>query len=266
MRHPTTTPDSIHLAVNGRALKALVLAAGEGTRLRPLTLDRPKPMVPIAGEPLLGIILRWLTAAGVRDLAINLHYKPEAIVDYVGDGSAFGAQVMYSREPRLLGSAGAACRIREWVGDSPLLIAYGDVLTDMDLAAMAHYHETQRLAIAELAATVSLYRVTNPTEVGLVGVDATGRVTRFLEKPAPEHVFTDVANAGVCIVEPEVLDLIEPDVVSDFGLHVFPALLARGRPMCGWMIPDSTYLIDIGSPAKYEQANRDWAARTTGSN
>ena len=251
------------LSIGGRPLKALVLAAGEGTRLRPLTLDRPKPMVPINGVPLLEIVLGWLRDAGVSDIAINLHYKPDAITQYFGDGAAFGVHLTYSHEARLMGSAGAAHGLREFAGDGPLLIAYGDVLTDLDLRQLAHFHATQRLAHPDLGASISLYRVSNPTEVGLVGLDETGRVTRFLEKPKLEQVFTDIANAGVCIVEPAVLDAIEPDMTCDFGLHVFPRMLEQGVPMCGWLIPPETYLIDIGSPAKYEQANHDWAARAS---
>ncbi len=262
--HPAASPAlPAPLRVGGRPLKALVLAAGEGTRLRPLTLDRPKPMVPINGVPLLEIVLGWLRDAGVSDIAINLHYKPDAITQHFGGGERVGVHLTYSHETRLMGSAGAARRLREFAGDGPLLIAYGDVLTDLDLRQLAHFHETQHAARPELGASISLYRVSNPTEVGLVGLDESGRVTRFLEKPELEQVFTDIANAGVCIVEPAVLDAIEPDVTCDFGLHVFPRMLEQGVPICGWLIPPETYLIDIGSPAKYEQANRDWAARAS---
>jgi mannose-1-phosphate guanylyltransferase / phosphomannomutase len=249
------------LLAAGRAVKALVLAAGEGTRLRPLTLDRPKPMVPINGVPLLDIIMRQLARAGITDVAINLHYKPEAITQFVGDGSAYGVRVRYAPEERLMGSAGAAKNIQQWLGDHPLLVVYGDVLTDMDLTALVRFHEARLQDFPDLAATLSLNRVLNPTEVGLVGVDSQHRITRFLEKPSAAQVFTDVANAGVCVVEPDVLNLIEPDVTTDFGLHVFPELLARNRALCGWLISDSTYLLDIGSPEKYAQANRDWALR-----
>lgn len=261
--HSAATSVPTQLTIGGRPLKALVLAAGEGTRLRPLTLDRPKPMVPINGVPLLEIVLGWLRDAGVSDIAINLHYKPDAITQHFGDGAAFGVRLSYSHETRLMGSAGAARRLRDFAGDGPLLIAYGDVLTDLDLRQLARFHETQRASHLDLGASISLYRVSNPTEVGLVGVDASGRVTRFLEKPRQDQVFTDIANAGVCIVEPAVLDAIEPDVTCDFGLHVFPRMLEQGVPICGWLIPPETYLIDIGSPAKYEQANRDWAERAS---
>jgi NDP-sugar pyrophosphorylase family protein len=255
--------ETLELTIHNRTVRALILAAGEGTRLRPLTLDRPKPMVPIAGRPLLAYIVEWTRDAGICDVAINLNYKAEVITDYFGDGSGHGVSITYSHEEKLLGSAGAARRLRAWVGDHPLLVAYGDVLTDLNLRTFAAQHQANLDRFPNLGATLSLYRVPNPTEVGLVGLDETGRITRFLEKPGPEQVFTDIANAGVCIIEPSILDDIIPDTNVDFGLHVFPALLAGGRPMCGMLIPEDTYLLDIGSPAKYAQANDEWPKRTT---
>ncbi len=241
--------------------RALVLAAGEGTRLRPLTLDRPKPMVPINGKPLLDITLGWLKEHGIRDIAINLHYKPHVITEYFGNGRASGVNLHYSREATILGTAGAARAIRDWVDGSTLVLVYGDVLTDLDLSAMLDFHRGVQRRDPSAAVTMSLYHVPNPTEVGLVGMDENGKVNRFLEKPKAEEVFTDLANAGVLIMEPDVLDLIPENTFCDFGLHVFPMLLRTGLSIYGWVIPDNTYLLDIGSPEKYDQANRDWPAR-----
>jgi mannose-1-phosphate guanylyltransferase/phosphomannomutase len=241
--------------------RALVLAAGEGTRLRPLTLDRPKPMVPIAGKPLLDITLGWLRGHGIRDIAINLHYKPRVITDYFGDGQAFGVDLHYSHEETILGTAGAARAIRDWVDGSTLVLVYGDVLTDLDLRAMLDFHRAVQRRDPSAAVTMSLYHVPNPTEVGLVGMDENGRVNRFLEKPKPEEVFTDLANAGILVMEPDVLDLIPADTFCDFGIHVFPMLLRTGLSIYGWVIPDDAYLLDIGSPEKYAQANAEWPAR-----
>ncbi len=249
------------LAVSGRPLKALILAAGEGARLRPLTLDRPKPMVPIAGRPLLEWIIEGLRDAGVTDLAINLHYKAEVITAHFGDGAAFGVRITYSHEERLLGSAGAAHRLRNWVGLHPLLVVYGDVLTDLDVRELAEFHALKRRIIPNLAGSLALYRVNNPTEVGLVGLEPNQRITRFLEKPRPEQVFTDIANAGLCIIEPEVLADIPDDVPVDFGLHVFPRALAQGRALAGWLIDEKTLLFDIGSPEKYHRADAEWTKR-----
>ncbi|BCX05783.1 MAG: hypothetical protein KatS3mg053_3721 [Candidatus Roseilinea sp.] len=237
---------------------ALILAAGEGTRLRPLTLERPKPMVPIAGRPLLDYTVTWLRDHGITDIAINLHYKPEVIVQHFGDGSTFGVQIHYSHEPRILGTAGAARKIRPWVDERPLIVVYGDVLTDLDLHALLDYHAQMSERDPVTAVTMSLYHVPNPTEVGLVGMDDTGRVNRFLEKPKPSEVFTDLANAGVLVLQPDALELIPEDTFCDFGMHIFPMLLQAGLSIYGWVIPEDTYLLDIGSPEKYAQANREW--------
>lgn len=239
-------------------VRAMVLAAGEGTRLRPLTLDRPKPMVPINGVPLLDYTIKWLRDQGITDIAINLHYKPEVIVDYFGDGSAHGVKIHYSHEQTILGTAGAVRKIKDWVDGNPLVLVYGDVLTDLDLRAMLDFHHQTLRRDPLSTVTMSLYHVPNPTEVGLVGMDETGKVTRFVEKPKPSEVFTDLANAGVLVLQPEVLDIIPDDTFCDFGLHVLPMLLQAGLSIYGWVIPDHTYLLDIGSPEKYAQANREW--------
>jgi mannose-1-phosphate guanylyltransferase/phosphomannomutase len=243
------------------APRALVLAAGEGSRLRPLTLDRPKPMVPIAGQPLLEHTLGWLRHHGVRELAINLHYKPAAIVDHFGDGARFGVHVKYSYEDPILGTAGAARYLEEFLCRGRFLVVYGDVLTDLDLEVLLAFHRERLAEVPNAGATLSLYRVPNPTEVGLVGLDSYGRITRFIEKPRPEEVFTDLANAGVMIVEPHVIRHIPAGICYDFGRDLLPALLKLGIPLFGWVIPDSSFLLDIGTPEKYASAQREWPKR-----
>lgn len=249
---------TLRLCSRGRPVRALVLAAGEGTRLRPLTLTRPKPMLPIDGVPLLEIIVRQLVAAGVPDIAINLHYQPEAITGHFGNGSAFGARLHYAHEASLLGSAGAARNLVDWVGAGPMLLFYGDVLSTLDPARLIAAHDANLALYPNLAATVCLYRVDNPTEVGLVGMDGQGRITRFVEKPSREEVFTDVANAALCVLEADYLRALPVGRTLDFGAHVFPDWLAQGAPVCGWMLPADAYLLDIGSPDKYDRANREW--------
>ena len=244
-----------------RPPKALVLAAGEGTRLQPLTLNLPKAMVPVDGQPLLAHTLAWLARYGIREVAINLHHCPDVITDFFGDGSASGLRITYSYEDRLLGTAGAARKLASFLRDGPFLVVYGDVLTDLDLAALLRFHHEHAVAESGTAATLALYQVPNPTEVGLVGLGDNGRITRFLEKPRPDEVFTDLANAGVLVAEPAVLDYIPDEAFSDFGLHVLPTLLAAGAPLYGWPIPDGTYLLDIGSTEKYMQAQREWHLR-----
>jgi NDP-sugar pyrophosphorylase family protein len=244
-------------------MKALVLAAGEGTRLRPLTLDRPKPMLPIGDRPLLEHLVGWLRRHGVVKIAINLHHRPEAIRDHFGDGSAFGVTITYSYEEKLLGTAGAARRLQDFL-DEPFVVVYGDVYTNLDLGALCAFHHGQvRRRIGEGPAggpllTLSLYRVANPTACGIVALDGQGQVTRFVEKPAPDQVFSDLANAGVMVVEPGILAHVPEDVVYDFGHDLLPQLLEAGVPVCGLPIAAGTYLLDIGTPEGYSRALQVW--------
>jgi len=238
-------------------MKALILAAGEGTRLRPLTLDKPKPMLSIAGKPLLEHIITWLSDHGVTQIAINLHHKPDAITNYCGDGARWGVELTYSHEDPILGTAGAVKKLQDYFDDT-FVVVYGDVLTDLNLTALIDFHR-----IYEATATVALYRVKNPSACGLVGLDTEWRITRFVEKPPPEEVFTDLANAGVLVLEPEVIDYIPQDTFYDFGHDLLPQLLEEGVTMYGYPISDTDYLIDIGTPGKYQQAQQEWRGRMT---
>jgi NDP-sugar pyrophosphorylase family protein len=232
-------------------MNALVLAAGEGTRLRPLTLDRPKPMLPLAGRPLLEHLVALLAAHGIRDIAINLHYRPEAIVDHFGDGSAFGVRITYSSEPELLGSAGAARQLDWFLGDR-FLVLYGDVLTDVDL---------RRLDEADRGfggvGTIVLAENEDPTRSGIVQLDPGGRVSRFIEKPSTAE-FGRLANSGIYLLHHQVLDLVPGATPFDFGSDLFPALLAADLPLYGVASPD--YVLDIGSVERYHQAEADLQA------
>ncbi len=232
-------------------MKAMILAAGEGTRLRPLTLERPKSMLPIAGKPLLEHIIDLLKYHGIGEIAINLSYKPQAVIDHFGDGRRFGVEITYSLENPLLGTAGAVKKLQPYFDDT-FVVVYGDLLTDLDLTSLAEYHRARGGLV-----TVALYRVENPSACGLVDLNRSGRILRFVEKPPPEEVFTDLANAGVYVVEPEVIDHIPPNTFYDFGQDLFPLLLARGVPVYGYPIED--YLIDIGTLEKYERAQREWS-------
>jgi len=247
--------------MQSRTPKGLVLAAGEGTRLRPLTLERPKPMLPIHGKPLLAHTLEWLKGYGVREIAINLHHQPHVITGYFGDGAALGVNLTYSREDPLLGTAGAVRKLSHFLDGAPLMLVYGDVLTDLALDELYAFHARALERDPDTGVTMALYRVPNPTEVGLVDLDEHGRIVRFVEKPRRAEVFTDLANAGILVVEPHVVNRIPPDTFYDFGRDVFPRLLAEGVPLYGWTIPDSAYLLDIGSPEKYAQAQAEWPLR-----
>lgn len=242
--------------------KALILAAGEGTRLRPLTLDRPKPMLPIGGKPLLEHTIEWLRRYGIEQVSINTHYCPDVIVNHLGDGSAWNVRITYSHEDAILGTAGAVRKLETFLNDGPFVVVYGDVLTDLDLQSLLAFHDGVVAREPAAGATMSLYHVPNPTEVGLVGLDENRRVTCFVEKPKPDQVFTDLANAGVLIVEPSIIKYIPPATFYDFGRDLFPRLLEANVSLYGWVIPDETYLLDIGTPEKYAQAQREWPGRS----
>jgi phosphoheptose isomerase/UTP-glucose-1-phosphate uridylyltransferase len=248
-------------AAGGRPERAIILAAGGGTRMLPLTLHTPKPLLPVAGRPVLTHIIEWLRGHGVRDLAINLHHHADAIVATYGDGSELDVRITYSREENLLGTSGAVRKLAAFAGDQPVIVAYGDVLTDFDLGALMEFHARARQSDPGLAATLSLYHVTNPTEVGLVDLDASGRITRFVEKPAPDQVFTDLASAGVLILEPRAIQCIPPGTFHDFGRDLFPQLLRDGLSLYGWAAPPGSRVIDMGTPEKYALARREWSAR-----
>lgn len=224
-------------------MKGLILAAGEGQRLRPLTLTRPKPMLPVAGRPLLEHIVMLLQRHGVTRLAINLHHKPETIITYFGNGQRWGVHILYSYEQQLLGSAGAARKLA-WFFDQTFVVFYGDLYTELNLRPLMAFHRRHGAL-----ATVALYEVSNPTACGIVELDQQQRVQRFVEKPAPEKVFSNLANAGVYILEPAVLSFVPSETPFDFGRDLFPALLDLGLPVMGFPIQEP--LIDIGTWDKY---------------
>ncbi|HEX7785627.1 MAG TPA: nucleotidyltransferase family protein [Methylomirabilota bacterium] len=235
-------------------MKALILAAGEGTRLRPLTLDRPKPMLPIGGRPLLEHIVAWLRHHGVTRIAINLHHRPHVVMDHFGSGSAFGVEITYSVEDEILGTAGGAKRLSAFL-DETFVLAYGDVLTDLALGTLLDFHRS-RPKTPHLS--ICLYRVPNPWDCGIVRLDEQDRVLEFVEKPKRHEVFSDLASSGVLVVDPELLRYIPDGCFFDFGLDLFPALLEAGVPLYGWTLPDSAYLVDVGSPERYARVQREW--------
>lgn len=237
------------------SMKAFILAAGAGTRLRPLTDTCPKPMLPVAGEPLLFHTLRWLRRYGVTDAALNLHHLPDVVREGLGTGERFGMRLSYSFEPKLLGTAGAVRRVADEdpeFFDQTFAVIYGDLLLDLDLDRLLAFHQAKRSLF-----TIALKRTTTPQSQGMIEVDADGRVRSFVEKPMVWEG-GDTANAGVYLCEPEVIDYIPPGF-SDFGHNVIPTLLQIGAPVYGQ--PLVGYLLDIGTPAAYAQAQEDWKHR-----
>lgn len=238
-------------------MKALILAAGAGTRLRPLTDTCPKPMLPVAGAPLLVHTLRWLRRYGVVEAALNLHHLPDVVRTALGDGERFDMRLRYSYEPTLLGTAGAVRRIADddpTFFDQTFAVIYGDLLVNLDLEDLLAFHHANRSLF-----TLALKHTLTPHSQGMIEVDAAGRVQRFVEKPQT-WVAGDTANAGVYLCEPEILNAI-PAGFSDFGHDIIPALLRAGKPVYGK--PLVGYLLDIGTPEAYAQAQEDWAWHRT---
>jgi NDP-sugar pyrophosphorylase family protein len=238
--------------ISNRLSKAMILAAGEGTRLKPFTLTKPKVMVPIGGRPLIEYTLEWLKSFGVTKVAINLHYLGQLIADYLGDGNRFGLIITYSYEEDLLGTAGGPKKLEPFFAKDRFILVYGDILTNLDLRQMLDKHLN-----SGAMATMALFTAPNPHEVGIVEVDCFGRILNFVEKPTHGTKTGDLANGGIYILEPEIFDYI-PLGYADFGFHIFPSLLRHGIPLYGYKVEGGEYLIDVGSTEKYAQANKDF--------
>ncbi len=236
-----------------KGLQAVILAGGFGTRLRPLTLHRPKPIVPLLNLPFLHYQLALLAAHGVRDVILSVSHRPEAIQAVLGDGSAAGVRLRYAVEEEPLGTAGGARNAADLV-EGRLVILNGDVLTDLDLSGMLAAHEARGAQ-----ATIYLTPVENPTAYGLVELDRGGRVRRFLEKPGWDEVTTDTVNAGVYVLERELLDLVPKGRACSMEREFFPDLLERGVAFFGHAA--AAYWLDIGTAEKYLQAHRDLLER-----
>ena len=234
-------------------MRAVILAGGEGTRLRPLTLSTPKPVVPVVDRPFLRHQLDLLATAGVREVVFSVAYRPERVEAVFGDGAAFGVRIRYAVEDTPLGTGGAVRNALPLL-DERTIVLNGDVLTDVDLEAVVARH-----AAEGASASIVLTPVENPSAYGLVETDAAGRVRRFLEKPKPEEITTDTINAGIYVLETRVIDLMPAGVNHSIERGFFPALLARGDLVLGPV--HRGYWIDIGTPEKYLQVNRDILSR-----
>jgi mannose-1-phosphate guanylyltransferase/phosphomannomutase len=230
-------------------VKAVVMAGGEGTRLRPLTSNQPKPMVPIAGKPCMEHIVELLRLHGFEDVIVTVAFLPQAIRSYFGDGENLGVNMEYSVEESPAGTAGSVLLAADRL-DETFLVISGDALCDFDLTHLVRFHEER-----EAAVTIGLKSVENPLEFGIVVTDDDGRIERFLEKPSWGQVFSDTINTGVYVLDPEVLQHIPPDQPFDFSKELFPLLLEMGRPLYG--LPLDGYWQDIGNLDQYRQANFD---------
>ncbi len=234
-------------------MKAMILAAGRGQRLCPLTDTCPKPMIPIAGKPLLEYVVRLLARHGFDQLAINLSHLPHIIRDHFGDGRAFGVKITYSFEEQLLGTAGAVRRLAAFF-DEPFLVYYGDNLSNADLTDLWRAHH-RRNALASMG----LLWMDDPTNRGIVRVDTKGHIVGFIEKPQAHEVFDEyLVNGGTYVLDPAIIDHIPPRAPSDFSHDVFPALLAKGQTLYGHKLKGQ--LLSTDTPQRYADTQKQIAA------
>jgi len=230
-------------------MKAMILAAGVGSRLDPLTRNVPKPMVPIVNKPVMEHIVELLVRHGCRDIMVNLHYLGDQIEQHFGDGSKWGVKIRYSHEDRLWGDAGSVKRCEAFF-DRTFIVIGGDDLADMDLSYLVKMHR-ERKAIC----TLGLSLVDDPSEYGIALVNDRGRITRFLEKPRGERIFSNLANTGIYVFEPSVLELIPKDQFFGFGHNLFPLLLERKYRFYGCLTPG--YWRDVGNLRQYQETHND---------
>jgi mannose-1-phosphate guanylyltransferase len=231
-------------------VRAVVLVGGEGTRLRPLTHTTPKQLLPVAGMPMLERLLGWLGGCGVDEVVLSLGYRPDAFCRAYPDGRWHGIRLTYAVEPEPLDTAGAVRFAAEAAGvGERFLVVNGDVLTDLDLSALVAFHEAR-----DGSATIHLTPVDDPSRFGVVSTHDDGRVVAFIEKPAPGTAPTNLVNAGTYVLEPEVLDAIDPGRRVSIEREVFPALVGSGRLFA---MGTDDYWLDIGTPEAYLQAHED---------
>lgn len=231
-------------------MRAMILAGGMSTRLYPLTKQVPKPIVPVAGEPISGHVMRWLSSFGYDEVAINVFYLADVVERSFGDGGGFGVALHYLRERELTGSAGALKQMQGWF-DRTFVVVGCDDLTNADLASLVRFHQ-ERGALA----TIGLVEADEVDQYGVVILDENGRITGFQEKPAKGTEKSKLANTGIYVFEPAIFDRIPPDTFYDFGKQVFPELLRDGLPFYGMHLKDA-YWRDVGTPDEYRRATDD---------
>ena len=226
------------------------MAGGEGTRLRPMTANQPKPLLPVVNKPIMEHVLRLLKRHGFTETVVTVQFLASLVRNYFGDGEDFGMSLQYATEETPLGTAGSVKNAEDALRSGPFLVISGDALTDIDLTAMVRYHKESGALV-----TVGLTRVPNPLEFGIIIVGEDGRIQRFLEKPTWGQVFSDTVNTGIYVMEPEVLAEVPAGISVDWSADVFPKLLEAGAPIYGW-IADG-YWEDVGTHESYLKAQAD---------
>jgi mannose-1-phosphate guanylyltransferase/phosphomannomutase len=226
------------------------MAGGQGTRLWPLTLTRPKPLIPVMNRPVMAHILDWLRVQGFAEVLVTLHYRSHDIRRAFGNGQSFGVRITYSVEEEPLGTAGSVRLAGDWLDGEPFLIVSGDALTDVDLTALMGQHRQSGAWL-----TLGLKQVADPSLYGVVRLDGQGRVLRFEEKPEPGTAFSHLANTGIYCVEPRVLECVPRGQPCDWSRDVFPLLMAEGLPLFGHVL--NGYWRDIGCIHEYCRGQQD---------
>ncbi|MDD3267914.1 MAG: NDP-sugar synthase [Syntrophomonadaceae bacterium] len=230
-------------------MKAMIMAAGVGSRLMPLTMEIPKPMIPMVNQPLMEGTIKLLCEYGFKEIIANLHHQKQVIIDHFADGQEFGLQLGYSPEDELLGTAGGVKNC-EWFLDDCFVVISGDALTDVDLISLLSQHKKNGAL-----ATIALKEVRDVEQFGVVIIDDMGKIRQFQEKPKEEEALSRLANTGIYIFEPEIFKYIPARQFYDFGKQVFPELVKIGAPFFG--VPIDSYWCDIGDLETYRQAHGD---------
>lgn len=236
-------------------MKAFVLAAGKGTRLRPLTEIMPKPLLPVLNRPVMGRVMDLCRVHGFDQIVANLHYKGEQIEKHFADGSTYGVRLRYSKEEQLLGTAGGVRHQADFLGDGTFAVLSGDIVTDVDLSHLLAFHRF-RGALA----TIATIQVSDPCRFGVVVTEPDGRVQSFQEKPEPGTEKSNLVNMGIYILEPEVLEMIPAGETFDFGHQLFPLMLDRGLPLYAANV--EAYWSDVGTISQYLQTHWDLLSRS----
>lgn len=231
-------------------MKAVILAGGMGTRLRPVTGDRPKPMVPLLGKPLMEHIVSLLHDQGFTEICAAVRYRAGDIMAHFGDGSRFGVHMQYRLEQEPLGTAGAVKNCEDFCGGEDVLVISGDAACDFDLAALMAEHQRRNAAV-----TLALYRHPEPLRYGLAVTDGDNRVRGFVEKPDWSRVVTDLVNTGIYIVSPRAMAQVPEGQAFDFAKDLFPLLLRQGELLLG--LPMAGYWCDVGTPVSYYRCCAD---------
>jgi NDP-sugar pyrophosphorylase family protein len=235
-----------------RPHRAMVLAAGRGMRLRPVTEQLPKCMVRLGGRPLLEYAIRWLRDFDITDLVINLYHMPAAVTAYFGGGQRWGVHITYSVEREPLGTAGGVKRVESLFPD-PFFVWYGDNISTCRLDRLWNFHRS-----CGGVATLALHQRDDPTHGGIVAVDGEDRVTRFLEKPGPRDIFSRWVNAGIYVLDPAVFRRIPSEAIADFGRDVFPSMLAAGDALYGYRMRGDEELWWIDRPEDLNRVESQW--------